>query len=150
MHFHNLIKRIRFHWLPAVATNEIDKRLNSVSLTIRHIRKTSCMSDCQRQKEASDLIWLVKRRFQLLYWKSLERVCALCSSINNTLCWLIYLKPLRHKTTSVRYISSHSYSHLPLKVNKDLSSHAIANSVTRLHRQADFRPTLWPVFWSRV
>ena len=29
LHFHNCIKRIRFHWLPAVAANGIDKRLNS-------------------------------------------------------------------------------------------------------------------------
>ena len=30
------ITRIRFHWLPAVATNRVDKRLNSVSLMISH------------------------------------------------------------------------------------------------------------------
>ena len=41
LHFHNLIKRIRFHLLPAVATNRGDKRLNSVSLTISHASNLS-------------------------------------------------------------------------------------------------------------
>ena len=39
MYFHNLIKRINFHWLPAAAKNRVDKRLNSFSFTISRAQR---------------------------------------------------------------------------------------------------------------